>query len=51
MTRTERGPGNTAKMLTGLVVVVTRPAGKDEDLSRTLAGLGADVVHLPMIEY
>lgn len=51
MTRTERGPGNTAKMLTGLVVVVTRPAGKDEDLSRTLAGLGADVVHLPMIEF
>ena len=51
MTRTEGGPGNTAKVLTGLVVVVTRPAGEDEDLSRMLAGLGADVVHLPMIEF
>jgi uroporphyrinogen-III synthase len=51
VTRTEGGLGNTAKVLTGLVVVVTRPAGEDEDLSRMLASLGADVVHLPMIEF
>ena len=51
MTRTEGGPDDTAKVLTGLVVVVTRPAGEDEALSRTLADLGADVVRLPMIAF
>lgn len=51
MTRTEGGPGDTAKVLTGLVVVVTRPAGEDEALSKTLAGMGADVVCLPMIAF
>jgi len=51
VTKTEGGPGNAAKSLTGLVVVVTRPAGEDEDLSRVLGGLGADVVHIPMIEF
>ena len=51
MTGTEGGPSDAAKVLTGLVVVVTRPAGEDEALSRTLAGLGADVVRLPMIAF
>jgi uroporphyrinogen-III synthase len=51
VTRTEGGPSDLAKLLTGLVVVVTRPASEDEALSRTLADLGADVVRLPMIAF
>ena len=51
MTGTTGGPGDTADVLMGLVVVVTRPAGEDEALSRILVGLGADVVRLPMIAF
>lgn len=51
MTRTEGGSGGPAQVLAGLVVVVTRPASEDEVLSRTLVGLGADVIRLPMISF
>lgn len=45
------GRAGTEKPLTGLVVVVTRPAASDESLTRILSVLGADVVHLPMIAF